>query len=188
MLWRPTWDTPPSQQPCRHFPLGGQDILKSIRLGSDLRLQSPYLSVSRIQPTHTALPATRAAPVQKRTLCLSEPVLPLPPLIDVLVTSTRETAPKQSARPLAHDDTLRPLDHPSASPRCLLSTALRRRSLRSLLQLRGPMRRLHNGYVNVAFRAKSCHAFSPILSCAPYTALKRPFVFPGMAICRLSPA
>lgn len=121
---------------------------------------SPHIYLSPIYNPHT-LPFRRPGQHLFRrepSACLycaslSEPVLPLPPLIDVLVTSTRETAPKQSARPLAHDDTLRPLDHPSASPRCLLSTALRRRSLRSLLQLRGPMRRLHNGYVNVAFQS-----------------------------------
>ena len=75
-VWRPTQDTPPWHQPCRHFPLRAQDILKSIRLGSDLRLQSPSQSASLLQPTHTAPPATRAALVHKRTLRLSLPRRP----------------------------------------------------------------------------------------------------------------
>lgn len=130
-----------------------------------------------VQP-HPAPPATRAASVHDKTLGLfpippatSESVLPsLRPLRSPL-SSYRRGRPLRNIRPdpWAHDDTLRPVDHPSGSPRCLLSAALRRRSLRSLLQLRGPMRRLHSEYVNVAFVTMSCHACpvlsSPVPSC-----------------------
>lgn len=150
-------DTPPGldgpHQPCRHFPLRAQDLPKPDRLSSHLSLQSPPLSCLPYTTTHCPAGSpgsTCAQGKEKPSACPyptgpGEPVLPLATPIAALVTSARESAPKHSARPLAHDNILRPLDHPSGSPRCLLSTALRRRSFSSLLQLRGPMRRPHRG-------------------------------------------
>lgn len=101
-----------SHRPCRHFPLRvPQDLFnKSDRLNCYSRLRPPSPSASLVQP-HTAPPATRAAPVHDKTLGLSPipPAIserlcpPFPPtiLIAALVISTRETAPKHSARPLA---------------------------------------------------------------------------------------
>lgn len=154
-----TQDTPPGldvpHQPCRHFPLRAQDLPKSNRLSSNLSLQSPPPSCLPYPTTHCPAGSpgsTCARENENPPACpcpypagRSEPVLPLATPIAALVTSARESAPKHSARPLAHDNILRPLDHPSGSPRCLLSTALRRRSFSSLLQLRGPMRRPHKG-------------------------------------------
>lgn len=144
---------PTRNQPCRHFPLRAQDLPKSNRLSSNLSLWSPPLSCLPYTTTHgpAGFPGSTCArenenpPACPYPAGPGEPVLPLATPIAALVTSARETAPKHSARPLAHDNILRPLDHPSGSPRCLLSTALRRRSFSSLLQLRGPMRRPHKG-------------------------------------------
>lgn len=190
----PTWDTPPgidgplpislvvtSQCVPKTFLISPIDSTPTSGSGPLHRLP-PF-----VQP-HTAPPATRAASVHDKTLglfpippAISESVLPsLRPLRSPL-SSYRRGRPLRNIRPdpWAHDDTLRPVDHPSGSPRCLLSAALRRRSLRSLLQLRGPMRRLHSEYVNVAFRyhvmscvpcaIQSCSILSPC-----YTALREP--------------
>lgn len=158
-----------SHQPCRHSPIAcpktsfesNKTQLRPSSFNHTLPLRRPGQHLCT-RGNENLPPATSGS------------VLPyLTALIDALLSySTRETAPKHSARPLAYDDTLRPLDHPPPpSPRCLLSTALRRRSLRSLLQLRGPMRRQHNGYVNVAFCAVSCRVCPVLFSTVPILCL-----------------
>lgn len=112
----PRQDLVRSHRPCRHCPLFAQCLFKSNSLSSDLRLSVP---VTILPPLYdTTLPRRRlgqhlCTAERARSAALIKPVPPsLTTPIDALVTSARQTAPKHSARPLAHDDTLQPLDHP----------------------------------------------------------------------------
>lgn len=116
----PTWDTPPGLDgpPCRHFPLRAcpktfliSPIDSTPAPGSGPRHRLPSLfnhtlplrrSGQHLCTTtkHSAYPPIPPAAISER-LC---PPFPPTTLIAALVISTRETAPKHSARPLAHDD------------------------------------------------------------------------------------